>query len=156
MVSTVAEPHVHLWTRDEYYKMANMGMFAGKHVELIEGRIIEMSPMGSLHATGVSLAGRRLERELGLGFFARWQMPLDFSELTEPEPDVAIVRGDVRDYKDGHPKTAALIVEVAETSLTYDRTEKASLYARIGIPDYWILNLIDRQLEVRRLPIVDP
>ena len=54
MVSTVAEPHVHLWTRDEYYKMAEMGMFAGKHVQLMEGRIIEMSPMGSLHATGVS------------------------------------------------------------------------------------------------------
>jgi Uma2 family endonuclease len=151
----LAEPQVHLWTRSEYYKMAEVGLFEGKHVELIEGRVIEMSPMGSLHATAVALTGRTLEKAFGQGYFARWQMPLDIGEFSEPEPDVAIIQGDVRQFKDAHPTTAALIVEVAETSLSYDRIEKASIYAKIGIPDYWIVNLANRQLEVHRSPVAD-
>lgn len=154
-MEALAEPQVHLWTRGEYYKMADVGLFAGKHVELIEGRIIEMSPMGSLHATGVGLAGRALEAAFGHGYFARWQMPLDADEISEPEPDIAIIQGDVRSFKLNHPRTAVLIVEVAETSLSYDRSEKATLYAKLGIPDYWILNLVERQLEVNRGPVVD-
>jgi len=154
-MEALAEPQVHLWTRDEYYKMAGVGLFQGKHVELIEGRIIEMSPMGSLHATAVALVGRALERAFGQGYFARWQMPLDAGEYSEPEPDISIILGDVRDFRDSHPKTAILIVEVAETSLTYDRIEKSGLYARLGISDYWLLNLIDRQLEVHREPVAD-
>jgi Uma2 family endonuclease len=82
-------------------------------------------------------------------------MPLDAGEFSEPEPDIAIIQGEVRDFKTAHPRTAVLLVEVAETSLAYDRTDKASLYAKLGIPDYWVLNLIDRQLEVRREPVVD-
>ena len=151
----LAEPQVHLWTRSEYYKMAEVGLFEGKHVELIEGRVIEMSPMGSLHATAVALTGRTLENAFGQGYFARWQMPLDVGEFSEPEPDIAIIQGDVRQFKDAHPTTAVLIVEVAETSLSYDRIEKASIYAKIGIPDYWILNLVNRQLEVHRSPVAD-
>src|SRR2546427_11409423 len=146
------EPQVHLWTRNEYYKMAEVGIFEGKHVELIEGQVIEMTPTGSLHATAVALAARRLEKAFGAGYFVRWQMPLVVTQNTELEPDLAIVRGDVRDYKDSHPTTAALIVEVAESSLLHDRTKKAEIYARAGIADYWILNLNDRQLEVHRNP----
>ena len=146
------EPQVHLWTRNEYYKMAEVGLFEGKHVELIEGQVIEMTPTGSLHATAVALAARRLEKAFGAGYFVRWQMPLVVTQNTELEPDLAIVRGDVRDYKDSHPTTAALIVEVAESSLLHDRTKKAEIYARAGIADYWILNLNDRQLEVHRNP----
>jgi len=151
----LAEPQLHLWTRSEYYKMAEAGLFNGKHVELIEGRVTEMSPMGSFHATAVALTGRVLEQAFGPGYFARWQMPLDAGEFSEPEPDIAIIQGEVRDFKTAHPRTAVLLVEVAETSLAYDRTDKASLYAKLGIPDYWVLNLIDRQLEVRREPVVD-
>ena len=146
------EPQVHLWTRNEYYKMAEVGLFEGKHVELIEGQVIEMTPTGSLHATAVALAARRLEKAFGAGYFVRWQMPLVVTQNTELEPDLAIVRGDVRDYKDSHPTTAALIVEVADSSLLHDRTKKAEIYARAGIADYWILNLNDRQLEVHRNP----
>ena len=146
------EPQVHLWTRSEYYKMAEVGLFEGKHVELIEGQVIEMTPTGSLHATAVALAARRLEKAFGAGYFVRWQMPLVVTQNTELEPDLAIVRGDVRDYKDSHPTTAALIVEVADSSLLHDRTKKAEIYARAGIADYWILNLNDRQLEVHRNP----
>ena len=149
-------PQVHQWTRDEYYKMAEAGLFEGKHVELIEGRIIEMSPMGSAHATGVSLASDRLRSVVGPGFLTRSQMPLDLGDLSEPEPDIAVVAGTARDYTKAHPKVAVLIVEVSESSLDYDRTEKASLYAAAGIPDYWVLNLVDRRLEVRRDPVPDP
>ena len=148
-------PQVHQWTRDEYYKMAEAGLFEGKHVELIEGRVIEMSPSGSAHATGVSLVGDTLKSAFGPGFAVRWQMPLDLGDLSAPEPDIAVVSGAARDYANAHPRTAVLIVEVSESSLNYGRTEKASLYAAAGIADYWMLNLRDRQLEVRRDPVPD-
>jgi Uma2 family endonuclease len=155
-MSLLAEPQVHLWTRSEYARMAEIGLFTGKHVELIEGRVIEMSPMGSLHATGVALAAKAVERAFGANYFVRWQMPFAVGALSEPEPDVAVVAGDVRAYVHAHPTTAALIVEVAETSLEYDRTVKASLYAKAGVADYWILNLSDAQIEVFRMPTPDP
>lgn len=154
----LAEPQVHRWTRDEYYKMAEIGLFEHKRVELIEGRVIEMSPIGSLHATGVTLAAATMQQLCGPAYFVRWQMPLGIAEHSEPEPDVAVIAGNARMYTRMHPATAALIIEVAETSLTYDRIEKTRLYARAGIADYWIINLIDHQLEVYRepLPAVDP
>jgi Uma2 family endonuclease len=149
------EPRAHLWTRGEYYKMAEAGLFEGRHVELIEGQVIEMSPMGSLHATAVALTARVLEKAFGQDAFVRWQMPLATGETSEPEPDVAVVAGDVRDYRGAHPATAIVVVEVADTSLAYDRTHKASVYAKAGIADYWTVNLIDRQLEVHRGPRID-
>ncbi|HEY0602208.1 MAG TPA: Uma2 family endonuclease [Herpetosiphonaceae bacterium] len=155
-MATFAEPQVHLWTRDEYYKMAEVGLFDQKRVELIEGRVIEMSPMGSVHATVVTLTARPAERAFGPAYFVRWQMPFTVSDLSEPEPDVAVIQGNVREYTIAHPTTAALIVEVAETSLTYDRIEKNSLYARAGIADYWIVNLVNEQVEVYRDPQPDP
>ena len=152
---TTAEPQVHLWTRSEYYKMAYVGLFDHKRVELIEGQVIEMSPMGSLHATAVALVARTVERVFSNDHFVRWQMPFVIGEFSEPEPDVAVVPGNVRDYAATHPTHAALIIEVAETSLTYDRTEKASLYAKAGIAEYWIVNLVDDQIEVYRDPVPD-
>ena len=154
-MALLVEPRVHQWTRSEYYKMAEAGLFAGKHVELIEGQVIEMSPTGSRHRTAVLLAGDALRRVFRQGYFVSTQCPLDLSEITEPEPDVAVIAGQVRDYAEAHPTTAVLIAEVADTSLTYDRTTKASLYAKAGIAEYWILNLVDRQLEVRRTPVAD-
>src|SRR6476646_3047533 len=96
-MSVLTEPQVHLWTRSEYDKMAELGFFEGKHVELIEGQVIEMSPMGSLHATAVALAANAAEPAFGPSYFARWQMPFDVGEYSEPEPDVAIVAGAIRD-----------------------------------------------------------
>ncbi len=136
--------------------MAEMGLFRGKRVELIEGQVIVMSPMGSPHATAVALAAHRLEAAFGPGYFARWQMPFVVSNTSEPEPDVALVQGSVRDYTNQHPTSAVLIVEVADTSLSYDRETKGSLYAKGGIQDYWIINLVDDQLEVYRNPVADP
>ncbi len=146
---------VRLWTRDEYYKMAELGFFHGKRVELIEGEIIEMLPMKSPHTTGISLAGEILRGVFADGFVIRVQAPLSFSGITEPEPDVAVVKGKIRDFTDAHPKTAELIVEVSDATLRYDRTKKAALYAKNKIQEYWILNVKNRSLEVYHRSIRD-
>ena len=135
--------------------MIKHGLFDRQHVELIEGYIIDMSPMGSEHATAVALTATALEHAFGPGYFVRWQMPFGVGEISEPEPDVAVVTGGIRDYTAEHPRSAVLLVEVADSSLSYDRMEKASLYAKAGVLDYWILNLIDQQLEVYRHPVLD-
>lgn len=151
-MSTIVEPHVRRWTRDEYYKMAEAGLFGGNRVELIEGQIVEMSPMKSLHATAIMLVARALEDLFKNGYVVRWQMPLALDAYSEPDPDVAVVQGSVRDYTHQHPTTAALVVEVADTSLLYDRTEKARLYANAGIAEYWLVNVREKHVEVYRQP----
>lgn len=152
---TTAEPRLHLWTKDEYYQMAEMGLFDGKRVELIGGQVLEMSPMRSGHATATMLVAQAIERILPAGYFSRVQLPLSVSDISDPEPDVAVITGAIRDYTDAHPHTAALVVEVADSSLDYDRTEKASLYASAGVKEYWVVNLPQQRLEVFRSPIED-
>jgi Uma2 family endonuclease len=154
-MTLMVEPHVYQWTRDEYYKMAEAGLFHGKHVELIAGQVIAMSPMGSRQRTATTLTGDVLRLVFRQGYFVSIQGPLDLGDISEPAPDVAVIAGSVRDYTDAHLTTAALVVEVADTSLAYDRTTKVSLYAKAGIPEYWIINLIVRQLEVYRRPSSD-
>lgn len=155
-MAAIAEPQLHHWTKPEYYKIVETGLFEGKHVELVEGQIIEMSPMGSLHRTAIILATEILRNIFAEGYFISTQCPMDLGESSAPEPDIAVIRGNVRDYKYAHPTSAVLIVEVAETSLDYDRNKKSSLYARAGIEDYWIINLNTSRLEVYRNPMVDP
>ncbi|MDQ3322519.1 MAG: Uma2 family endonuclease [Acidobacteriota bacterium] len=146
---------VHLWTREQYYKMAELGFFDGKKVELIEGEIIEMSPMKTLHATALSLLVELLGLVFSKEFTIRSQLPMTFGETTEPEPDIAVVKGKIRDFSAAHPKTAALVVEVSDSTLRYDQTKKATLYAKNKIQEFWILNLKNRCLEVYRRPIKD-
>ena len=148
-----AEPKVHPWTRDEYYKMGESGLFDNMRVELVEGRVIEMRPINSQHATAVTLADDAIRKVFGAGWTVRVQSPLALAETSAPQPDLAVVAGNARDYKTAHPATAALVIEVADTSLAYDRGEKGSLYARAGIADYWIINLQDSQVEVYRHPM---
>lgn len=140
------------WTVREYYQMAELGFFNGKRVELIRGEIVEMSPMKSPHATSIRLLERLLAKAFGEGFDVRSQLPMSFSKTDEPEPDIAVVTGTIRDYADAHPKSAALIVEVSSSTLRFDREEKAELYAENNIGEYWIVNLKQRQLEVYRRP----
>jgi Uma2 family endonuclease len=146
---------VRLWTRDEYYQMAELGFFHGKRVELIEGEIIEISPMKSLHASALSLLIQVLGLILTKEFVVRSQLPMSFSGTSEPEPDVAVVKGSIRDYVGAHPKTAELIAEISDATLRYDRTKKAEIYAKNKIKEYWILNVKNRSLEVYRRPIRD-
>lgn len=141
------------WTREEYDKMIAAGVFSpGERVELVDGEILQMAPQGSLHATAVRLAEDALRKAFGHGFDVRTQLPLALSPDSEPEPDVAVVTGSARDYSKAHPATAVLVVEVAEATLEFDRLRKGSVYARGDIPEYWIVNLIDRCLEIYRDP----
>jgi Uma2 family endonuclease len=144
------------WTRAEYYQMAELGWFRGQRVELIEGEIMVLSPQKAEHWTTTDRITDLLRSDFGSGFHVRMQGPIDFGPISEPEPDVAVVAGSRAQYATHHPTTAVLIVEVSESSLDYDRTRKASLYARAGIADYWIVNLVNNQLEVRRDPHPDP
>ena len=96
-----------------------------------------------------------LRRVFGSGFHVRMQHPLAADDYSEPEPDVAVVTGTIRDYRDSHPTLAVLIVEVSDESLHHDRTVKQRLYAQCGIPEYWILALPDARLEVHRDPAED-
>jgi Uma2 family endonuclease len=141
------------WTREEYNRMAAEGYFGPEErVELLDGEILIVPRQGSRHATAIHLAAKTLSAAFGSGFYVRIQGALALEELSEPEPDVAVVRGTERDYATAHPSTALLVVEVSDSTLEHDRERKGSIYARTGIPEYWILNLIDRRLEVYRDP----
>jgi Uma2 family endonuclease len=141
------------WTREEYDKMIAADMFApGERVELIDGEILQMTPQGSVHATVIQLLHDALRLAFGSAFSIRSQLPIALAPDSEPEPDLAVVPGNARDYWDAHPATALLLVEVSDTTLEYDRQRKGSLYARAGIEDYWIVNIIDRCIEVYRDP----
>jgi Uma2 family endonuclease len=143
------------WTKAEYYRLGELGFFHGQRVELIEGRLMVQSPQKSLHACAVSLIDKLLQPLLPDGTILRVQLPLDIGQTTEPEPDFAVVVGTGRQYKAAHPTAALLVIEVADSSLSYDRRRKGSLYARAGIPDYWLVNLVDNRVEVYRDPIPD-
>lgn len=148
---------VRRWTREEYDRMIEAGIFApGERVELIDGEILYVAPQDSPHATGISLALGALRAAFGPGFEVRPQLPVALDPHSEPEPDIAVVRGTARDYRAHHPEKPVLIVEVADTSLRHDRARKGSLYARARIEDYWIVNLVDRCLEVYREPVATP
>lgn len=150
----VAEPRLHRWTRAEYYDMTDRGWFDGKRVELIDGEVIEMPAQRDEHACAVRLGDYVLKKVFRKGFTVCVQTPLDFGDVSQPEPDLAVVRGEPKRIR-AHPTTALLVVEVSDTTLMYDRGRKARLYASRGIRDYWIVNLVDRQLEVRRQPVAD-
>ncbi len=152
----LVEPTERRWTRDEYYRMGELGWFIGRRTELIDGEVMVMSPQGPLHATSTERVRMVLENALGGDVWVRAQLPVDFGPYSEPEPDVSVVSGNLEDYTSAHPTTALLIVEVSDTTVSYDRNRKASLYARAGIADYWIVNVVAEQLEVRRNPTADP
>jgi Uma2 family endonuclease len=142
------------WTRVEYDRLIDVGIFRpGEHLELLGGQLVVSEPQGTLHAAAVGVVVDALRACFGTGWVMRVQMPIALDDESEPEPDVAVVPGTQWDYLAGHPSRPALLVEVAESSLGDDRGDKAALYARAGIADYWILNLVDRVLEVCRDPV---
>jgi Uma2 family endonuclease len=144
---------IHRWTREDYERMAEAGLFRpDERVELVDGIIYEMTPQGGLHATVVWKAHELLRSALPPGFFVRSQMPLALTADSEPEPDLAVIQGNPEDFSDHHPETAVLIVEVSEASLLHDTQRKKPLYARAGIPEYWIFDLRKPRLEVHRDP----
>lgn len=143
---------VHRWTRKEYERAAYAGAFGDRRVELIDGVVYDMAPQHSPHATGVTKAQRALIATFGPGFTVRPQMPLALSNFSMPEPDLVVVPGEPDDYLKAHPKTALLVLEVADSSQYHDRVRKVEIYARAGLQDYWIANLAQDVLEVYRDP----
>jgi Uma2 family endonuclease len=145
------EPRVRKWTKDEYYQMADLGWFRDQRAELVEGDIVVLSPQKFQHGAVTDRTTQLLRDAMGERFWVRMQLPLDLGEVSEPEPDVSVVVGKREDYT-AHPRSAALVVEVSDTTLAYDRGKKSSLYAKAGIAEYWIVDLVHGQLEVRRQP----
>jgi Uma2 family endonuclease len=149
------EPDLELkrWTRAEYEQLIAQGVFMpDDRVELIDGLLIVAEPQSAYHYTAVGLVARALAHAFGPEWDVRTQGPVALDDTSEPEPDVAVVRGDIRDYTTAHPTDPVLVVEVTFSRVALDRRYKSSLYARARRPEYWVLNLIDHVLEVRREP----
>ena len=144
------------WRRDEYDRLVELGVFDGEPLELIGGELIVAEPQYPYHASGISRVDYTIRAALPPGWMVRVQAPVSLDDESEPEPDVAVVPGGPDDYSEEHPARPVLMVEVAESSVSFDRRRKGSLYARAGITDYWIVNLVDRVLEVYREPGRDP
>ena len=140
-------------TRVEYERLVDRGVIdEDDAVELLDGHLVFREPQGSRHAT-VSLRIRvALDRVLRRGYHVRNQYPIALDDVSEPEPDIAVVPGHIDDYLDDHPTRPVLVVEVADSTLAKDRLRKGALYARARIQDYWIVNLRAGVLEVYRDP----
>jgi Uma2 family endonuclease len=145
------------WTRAEYDRLIEHGVFLpDEPLELLGGELIVSEPQNSAHYTAIGLVEDALRAALGSGWLVRSQGPVELDDESEPEPDVAVTRGDRRSFSRRHPARPALVVEVADSSLAFDRAYKGSLYARARLDDYWIVNLVDRVVEIYRPPIPDP
>jgi Uma2 family endonuclease len=142
----------------EYHRMAEVGILTERdRVELIEGQLIAMSPIGSGHSGTVNALNRMLVRAVGDRGVVAVQNPVQLDDLSEPEPDFAVLKPREDDYRKAtpRPEEVLLIIEVADSSLAYDRAVKRSLYARHGIPEFWIVNLVAGEVEVCRTPAGD-
>jgi len=142
------------WTTAEYYALSDAGFFDNERVELLDGEIWTLPAHGTPHFSAIRRATRSIEEAFGAEFEVRAQAPITLDDGTEPEPDVAVVPGSSLDYEDHHPLSTEvrLLVEVSDATLRKDRSKKVNDYARAGITDYWIINLVNRQLEVHRDP----
>jgi Uma2 family endonuclease len=143
-----------LWTVDEYHRMIEAGILTSKdRVELLEGQIIQMSPQRPPHAATTQRASDYLKALLTDRAHVRSQLPITLS-TSEPEPDIAVVRIDPGAYGNHHPtpNEILLLIEVAHTTLESDRQEKAPIYARANIADYWILDISTHQVYIFRNP----
>jgi Uma2 family endonuclease len=144
------------WTRAEYDRLVGLGAFDGDAIELIAGQLVVAEPQSAYHASTIRTVDYALRAVLPPGWIVSVQSPVSLDEESEPEPDLAVVPGRPTDYRHGHPARPDLVVEVAESSVAFDRLHKGSLYARASIRDYWIVNLVERVLEVYRDPGPDP
>ncbi len=152
-------PPLSLWRmpRVRYDRLVEAGVFGPEdRIELLDGLLVAREPQGARHATVVAFVRAALEKAFGRAYHVREEKPIALDERSEPEPDIVVVPGRPRDYLDAHPSRPVLIVEVADTSLALDRLRKGGLYARAGVTDYWVINLIDEVLEVYREPVRAP
>ncbi|MEP0878193.1 Uma2 family endonuclease [Funiculus sociatus GB2-M2] len=141
---------------EQYHQMIRLGILSDDDpVELLDGWLVYKMPKNPPHRATTKLTRNALEAVIPEGWYVDTQEPITLAD-SEPEPDVVVVRGNTRDYLDRHPGASeiALIIEVADSTLERDRTSKQRLYARAGIPIYWIINLPEKQIEVYTEPIV--
>lgn len=140
-------------TADEYDRMVEAGIFhEDDHLELLEGVLIAMTPQSVPHARIIQRLNRLLIRAAGEAFDVRVQMPVRATAWSVPEPDLAVVPVAETERRDSHPRRALLLIEVAASTLAYDRGPKVSNYARMRVPEYWIVNTIAEVIEVYRKP----
>lgn len=150
-MNAVAPPNVfgapaRRMSRAEYDRLVELGFFERERVELIHGMVVRMSPIGPPHSEVVARLTKLFVRALGDRAGVRIQLPIVAWDESEPEPDVAIVPE--RSYAAAHPEEAFLVIEVAETSLDYDRATKAPLYASSRVAEYWIVDVTGKMIEV--------
>lgn len=147
---------VRLWSVDEYHHLIETGILTSdEKVELLEGQIIQMSPQCPPHAATTQFVSDYLRDLLSLRATIRVQLPITLPPNSEPEPDIAVVRIDSRKYFDHYPAPDEifLLVEVAKTTLKSDRTIKVPTYAKANIPEYWILDVQERIVNIFREPV---
>jgi Uma2 family endonuclease len=137
--------------RVEYDQLIALGVFIDERIELLDGALVKMSPIGPPHSSTVQRLTELLVIKLAGRASVRVQSPFAAGPISEPEPDVAVVP--LGSYDDAHPDRAYLIIEVSESSLAKDRGAKARIYAECGVPEYWVVNLPARRLEIYQQPV---
>ena len=155
MEHTVQGVTKHLTNLAEWQKMGESGIFNPEsRLELINGEILEMSPIGSNHSGHINRLNKLFSKLIPDDVITSVQNPLQLNDLSEPEPDFMLLRPEPEFYSSRHPKAedVLLLIEVADSSLEYDRIQKQRLYALHNVPEYWLLNLNDQCLEVYRQP----
>lgn len=150
--SPYPRPMARKWTAEQFNMMGDMGWFEGRRPFLLDGVIWEQGPMNPPHAVALELVDAAVRGMFGAGWRYRVQTPLTVDEENDPFPDFAVVRGSPRDNIESHPITGALVIEVSDTTLQMDLTEKAERYATAGVTDYWVLDVVNRELYVLRDP----
>jgi Uma2 family endonuclease len=151
MVNTQVRPI----TVDDYHRMIDAGIIhEGERIELISGQIFNMAAKGTRHVVATTRLLRELLALIGQKAIVRCQDPITMPDNSEPEPDIVIARWRDDEYLDSHPVPAdiILVIEVADSTLSFDRNTKAPLYAAAGISEYWIVNLVDDRLEIYSQP----
>lgn len=153
-MATAAVPLQRLFSRNEFQQMVETGFFATERVELLEGVVVSMSPQNTPHAATVNRMNYQFMKLCGPDVYIRVQSPVALDESNQPKPDLVLCMLDPLDYAEHHPRPDQifLVVEVADTSLAQDRRFKARIYARAGIARYWLVNLVQRRIEVMADP----
>jgi Uma2 family endonuclease len=152
---TSVVPQPRKWTATEFDHLGELGCFEGRRAYLLDGVIWEQGPMDPPHADALEVLTELVRVAFGSGWRMRGQLPLHIDQNNNPMPDLAVVPGKPG-FHGVHPTTAALVVEIADTTFNTDTTEKAERYATAGIADYWVLDLNGRRLLVFRDPVALP
>lgn len=149
-MSAVPAPRPKRFTSEEFSRLGELG-FLDERTELIDGEILQMPRIGPRHAHTINRLPAFLAQHTGKELVIRSQAPLDLG-TSQPQPDIAIVAGPEDSYREAHPKKALLVIEISQSTLSFDREVKSGIYSQAGIPEYWIIDLDSGRVEVRREP----